>query len=100
MCIPSHESHRCTLVLVPCVSCCGAYYTCASVVAGLVHFALEEFQSHDGVNGDHEEDQKGDVKKWKHGLQDGIHHYLQAWGCDMMHLEINQIDIPPEKNIC
>lgn len=26
--------------------------TCAGVIAGLMHFALEELQSHDGIDGD------------------------------------------------
>ena len=55
-------------------------FTFSCVVAGLVHFALEELQSHNGVNGDHEKDQKGDVKKRQHGLQYRVHHHLQAWG--------------------
>lgn len=45
-----------------------------------MHFALEELQSHYGVNGDHEKDQQGNVKKRQHGLQDGVHHHLQACG--------------------
>ena len=50
--------------------------TCACVVTGLVHLALEELQPHDGVDGDHEENQQGDVEQRQQGLQDGVHHHL------------------------
>lgn len=49
-----------------------------SVVAGLVHFALEELQAHDGVDGDEQEDQQGDVQQGQHGFEDGVHDHLQA----------------------
>lgn len=40
---------------LPGILCNKQLLTCACVVAGLVHFAFEELQRHDGVNGDHEE---------------------------------------------
>lgn len=54
-------------------------HTCASVVARLMHFALEELQSHDGIDGDQQEDQQGDVQQREHGFKDGVHYHLQAW---------------------
>lgn len=53
--------------------------TCPGVVAGLVHFALEELQAHNGVDGNQQEDQQGDVQQGQHGFQNGVHHHLQAW---------------------
>lgn len=53
-------------------------HTCASVIAGLMHFALEELQSHDGIDGDQQKDQQGDVQQRQHGFKDGVHHHLQA----------------------
>lgn len=50
--------------------------TCPGVVARLVHFALEELQAHDGVDGDQQEDQQGNVQKGQHGFEDGVHDHL------------------------
>lgn len=47
-------------------------------VASLVHLALEEFQPNDGVDDDHEEDEKSNVEQGEHGLEDGVEDYLQA----------------------
>lgn len=52
--------------------------TCSLVVTGLVHLTLEELQTHDGVNGDHEEDQQGNMEEGQHGINDGVHHHLQT----------------------
>ena len=57
------------------MSICGFMYTfqnvfvlrtCACVIAGLVHLALKELQTHDGVDGDHEEDEQCDVEQRQH----------------------------------
>lgn len=53
--------------------------TCAGVITRFVHFAFKQLQADDGVDGDHEEHQQGDVKQWQHGLENGAHHHLQAW---------------------
>lgn len=44
-----------------------------------MHFALEELQSHDGVDGDQQKDQQSNVQQRQHGFEDGVHHHLQAW---------------------
>ena len=65
--------------------------TCACVVAGLVHLALEELQPHDGVDGDQQKDEQRDVQQGQHGFEDGVHYDLKAcegtgrenqWACD------------------
>lgn len=43
-----------------------------------MHFALEELQSHDGIYSDQQENEQGDVQQRQHGLEDGVHHHLQA----------------------
>lgn len=52
--------------------------TCPNEVAGLVHLALEELQSNDGIDDDHEEDKQGNMEQGKHGLEDGVEDHLQA----------------------
>lgn len=52
--------------------------TCANVVAGLVHLALEELQAHDGVDGDQKEDEQCNMNQWQHGFENGVHDHLQA----------------------
>lgn len=44
-----------------------------------MHFAFKQLQADDGIDGDHEEDQQGDVEQRQHGLKNGAHHNLQAW---------------------
>ena len=66
--------------------------TCARVVAGLVHLALEELKPHDGVDGDQQEHEQRDVQQGQHGFEDGGHYDLKAceetgrrgnqWACD------------------
>lgn len=53
--------------------------TSALIVTRLVHFTLEQLQAHNGINGDHEEDQQCDVEERQHGFQNRAHHHLQAW---------------------
>lgn len=48
----------------------GTELTCALVVACFVHLAFEQLQTHDGVKGDQEEDQQGDVEQRQDGFQD------------------------------
>lgn len=43
-----------------------------------MHLALEELQSHDGIDSYQQEDQQGDVQQWQHSFEDGVHHHLQA----------------------
>lgn len=43
-----------------------------------MHLALEEFQPNDGVDDDHEEDEKSNVEQGEHGLEDGVEDNLQA----------------------
>lgn len=72
--LQSHSSHTETTLLHP------HHHspTCAKVVAGLVHPALEELLPHDGVDDDHEEHQQGDVEQGHHGLDDGVQDHLKA----------------------
>jgi len=58
-----------------------------------VHLALEELQAHDGVDGDHEQDQQGDVEQRQQGLQDGVHHHLKAFGGEGNHVSPPQRDL-------
>lgn len=53
--------------------------TSALVVTCLVHFTLEQLQTHNGINGDHEEDQQCNVEEGQHGLQNRAHYHLEAW---------------------
>lgn len=52
--------------------------TCPNVVAGLVHFALKEFLSYNGIDDQHEDNKHSNVEQWQYGFDNRVQYHLQA----------------------
>lgn len=77
-------------------------HTSPSVVAGLMHLALEQLLPNDGIYDDHEENEQCDVQQGHHGLDDGVQDHLQA--CSKKQVKSPHIPLPlsplPDQHHC